>query len=188
MPRLGYGKREHVMNVMVSSLKKADKMASSDPDNAKIEFLDDPATVRRKIGEAPCSEGSMGNAVLGILRDVLIPVSELRLERQRGQTGLNAAEGETGGSQEPFASDDAPPGTLFSVRTQTADGEQREQHYASYGAIEADFAAGKIQAAALKDAVANALSGVMEPVRRAYAASAEWQRIDQLAYPVPEGE
>jgi len=188
MPRLGYGKREHIMNVMVSSLKKADKMASSDPTNAKIEFLDDPATVRRKLGEAPCSVGNVGNAVLGILRDVLIPVSELRLERQRGQTGLNAAEGQTGGSQEPFASDDAPPGTLFSVRAQTAEGEQQEQHYASYGAIEADFAAGKIQAAALKDAVANALSGVIEPVRRAYAASAEWQRIDQLAYPVPEGE
>ncbi|THH14200.1 hypothetical protein EW146_g6115, partial [Bondarzewia mesenterica] len=55
LPRLGYAKRAHLMNAMVPGLAGG-KMSSSDPDS-KIDFLDPPEVVRRKIKKAFCEEG-----------------------------------------------------------------------------------------------------------------------------------
>ena len=56
-------------------------MSSSDPDS-KIDFLDPPEVVRRKIKGAFCEEGNTAeNGVLAFVNAVLIPISQLRLER-----------------------------------------------------------------------------------------------------------
>ena len=63
LPRLGYAKRAHLMNKMVPGLTGG-KMSSSEP-NSKIDFLDPPDVVKRKIKSAFCEEGNVAeNGVL----------------------------------------------------------------------------------------------------------------------------
>ncbi|RYO84817.1 hypothetical protein DL762_005478 [Monosporascus cannonballus] len=57
LPQLGYRKRAHLMNPMVPGLSGS-KMSSSVPDS-KIEFLDDPETINRKVFNAPCEDGKV---------------------------------------------------------------------------------------------------------------------------------
>ncbi|KAJ7905008.1 tyrosine tRNA ligase [Mycena leptocephala] len=106
LPRLGYAKRAHLMNAMVPGLAGG-KMSSSDP-NSKIDFLDAPEVVRKKIKAAFCEEGNVAeNGILAFLDAVLIPISQLRLENaKKGGSIL-----EPTGDLKPFASNDAPEGT-----------------------------------------------------------------------------
>src|SRR6266571_9004705 len=107
LPRLGYAKRAHLMNAMVPGLAGG-KMSASDP-NSKIDILDPEDVIRRKLKSAFCEEGNIeGNGVLSFVEAVLIPMSQLRLERNTVlETGL--------GDQRPFISDGAPPGTVFTI-------------------------------------------------------------------------
>ena len=68
---------------------------------------------------------------------------------------------------------------MFSI----TEGEGEAKHYRSYGEIEHDIIENKISSQMLNVAVANAFNQLLEPVRRMYAESDEWQRIDKLAYP-----
>lgn len=73
LPQIGYKKRSHLMNVMVSGLKGS-KMSSSDPDS-KIDLLDDTKTIERKIKKAFCEEGNITEApLLEFLKYVAFPV------------------------------------------------------------------------------------------------------------------
>ena len=180
IPILGYRRREHLMNVMVAGLDGL-KMSSSKSAETKIEFLDDPETVRDKISGAACPEREVaGNGVLGLLRDVLIPISEQRVERLLGKTGLNVHE--NNGSepdQRPFCSPRSPTGTVF-----TTYGEHgEEQNFSSYEAIEAAFVAGQLQPESLKRAVTDGFNVLLAPIRATYMESEEWQKLDKLAYP-----
>ena len=74
------------MNAMVPGLAGG-KMSSSDPDS-KIDFLDTPDAVRRKIKKAFCEEGNVAdNGVLAFVRAVVIPVSVMRIERAKERAG-----------------------------------------------------------------------------------------------------
>ncbi|OBZ72816.1 Tyrosine--tRNA ligase, cytoplasmic [Grifola frondosa] len=107
LPRIGYAKRAHLMNPMVPGLGGG-KMSSSDP-NSKIDFLDAPELVRRKIKNAFCEEGNI-----------------LRLERIHGETGADTEEGKGAtGDQTPFVLEGAPEGTVFSIF-------RKEDHGGSY--------------------------------------------------------
>ena len=103
------------MNPMVPGLGGG-KMSSSDP-NSKIDFLDPPATIRKKIKGAFCEEGNVAdNGVLSFVEAVLFPISQMRLERIQGKTGVDSEEGqEATGDQAPFTVDGAPEGTVFSI-------------------------------------------------------------------------
>lgn len=168
------------MNVMVAGLDGL-KMSSSKPAETKIEFLDDPDTVRNKISRAACPERQVTeNGVLGLLRDVLIPISEQRVERLQGKVGFNANESSISQlDQRPFCSAEAPAGTVFT--TYADNGE--EQNFGSYEAVEAAFVAGQVQPDALKKAVVESFNALLAPIRVAYAESEEWQEVDRLAYP-----
>ena len=170
------------MNVIVEGLDGL-KMSSSKPPETKIEFLDDPETVRTKVFKATCEDGiTSPNGLLGILRDVLIPISELRVERLQGATALNLGEGNSAlGDQNPFISSDAPRGTLFSFSDESIRGTT--QHYSSFSDIEHAFAQRKLSSNMLKSSITSALNQLLAPIREIYAASDEWQRIDRLAYP-----
>lgn len=77
LPHLGYKKRAHLMNPMVPGLHGA-KMSSSDLDS-KIDFLDDPKSVERKMKKAFCEEGNIqDNGVLSFVKFVLFPVKHIK--------------------------------------------------------------------------------------------------------------
>ena len=109
-------------------------MSSSDP-NSKIDILDSPDAVRSKIKKAVCEPGTIaGNGVLAFLKVVLIPISELRIERMQEKADAEAGQ-DAIGDQRPFASADAPEGTVFSVELEARDGGGFK-HYKSYDEVD----------------------------------------------------
>ena len=186
LPRLGYKKRAHLMNPMVPGLGGG-KMSSSDP-NSKIDFLDPPEVVRRKIKSAFCEEGNVEeNGVISFVEAVLIPISQLRLERLHGDTGADSEEGqEAVGDQTPFALEGAPEGTVFSIFRKEEYGGSL--HYKSAQELKDDFAAKKLHPKDLKTAVADAIVKLLTPIREAFEASEEWKEVEKLAYPDPNAK
>jgi tyrosyl-tRNA synthetase len=82
LPRIGYKKRIHMMNPIISALSPVAtkgeivKMSSSDK-NSKISVLDTPKNIRKKINSAFCEEGNAeDNTVLTLLKGLLWPILE----------------------------------------------------------------------------------------------------------------
>lgn len=70
LPQLGYAKRIHFMNPMVPGLAGG-KMSSSEEDS-KIDLLDTPANVKKKIKRAFCEPGNIAdNGLLSFTKHVL---------------------------------------------------------------------------------------------------------------------
>ncbi|UZJ51218.1 hypothetical protein CBS101457_000538 [Exobasidium rhododendri] len=178
LPKLGYAKRAHLMNSMVPGLKGS-KMSSSDS-GSKIDFLDTPSDVKKKLKDAFCIEGVVEeNGVLAFVKAVILPISRLRqesdsLKTRRDQEGIS----------KPLILEDAPEGTLFSI-------SRREQfggnlHYSDYETIASDFAAKKLHPLDLKSGVADAINTLLEPIQTAYKTNPEFQTAETSAYPVAQ--
>lgn len=76
LPAIGYKKRSHLMNVMVPGLA-GPKMSSSDPDS-KIDLLEAPEDVKRKLSKAFCEEGNITeNGILSFVKTVLFPLGSM---------------------------------------------------------------------------------------------------------------
>ncbi|KAJ5167514.1 uncharacterized protein N7482_006295 [Penicillium canariense] len=76
LPRLGYKERAHLMNPLVPSLS-AGKMSSSEP-NSKIDLLDTPDVVARKVKKANAAPKQVHeNGLISFVEYVLLPASEL---------------------------------------------------------------------------------------------------------------
>ncbi len=80
LPKLGYSKRIHLMNPMVSSLRKEKhdghitKMSASDI-NTKIDVMDGKKKIKTKIGQAYCLPGDItDNTPLQLLEHVIYPI------------------------------------------------------------------------------------------------------------------
>lgn len=158
-------------------------MSASDP-NSKIDFLDPPEVVRKKIKSAFCEEGNPDNGVLAFVKAVLMPISQLRLERGQGLDGEEIKQATA--NQLPLASEDAPEGTLFSVvRPEKFGGSL---HYKSYQEIEDDFSKKELHPKDLKGAVADAIVGLLAPIQDAYKNDPEWQAVTAAAYPDPNAK
>ncbi|KNC25925.1 hypothetical protein FF38_03681 [Lucilia cuprina] len=70
LPQLGYEKRIHFMNPMVPGLAGG-KMSSSEEDS-KIDLLDSPANVKKKLKKAFCEPGNIAdNGLLSFVKHVL---------------------------------------------------------------------------------------------------------------------
>lgn len=164
------------MNPMVPGLQGA-KMSSSDP-NSKIDFLDPPNVVRTKIKKAFCEEGNITeNGLLAFAKAVLIPISELRIERLDAEkAGLGQSDGKL-----PFAGSGAPEGTVFTIPRDEKYGGPL--HFATYGDLEAAFEAKEIHPGDLKKTVGDAIIELLEPIQKAYQENEEWQKVTELAYP-----
>ncbi|GLB43008.1 putative tyrosyl-trna synthetase [Lyophyllum shimeji] len=181
LPRLGYRKRAHLMNAMVPGLAGG-KMSSSDP-NSKIDFLDSPEAVRKKIKLAFCEEGNAEeNGVLSFVEAVLIPISELRLSRLAGDPVLEAGTGD----QKPFVGEGAPVGTVFTVERDEKFGGSL--HYSSFKEMKQDFEEKKLHPKDLKNSVAAAINNLLEPIRKAFEENEEWKKVEALAYPDPNAK
>ena len=174
------------MNPMVPGLGGG-KMSSSDP-NSKIDFLDGPKVVEKKIKSAFCEEGNVTeNGLLAFINAVVIPISQLRIERAQGKTGADAEEGAGAvGEQTPFVLEGAPEGTVFSIFRKEEHGGSL--HYHDFAALEADFAAKKVHPKDLKTAVADAIVRLLDPIRKTFEADEEWQKVEKLAYPDPNAK
>ncbi|XP_022912822.2 tyrosine--tRNA ligase, cytoplasmic [Onthophagus taurus] len=73
LPQLGYQKRAHLMNPMVPGLTGA-KMSSSE-DESKIDLLDTPAAVKKKLKKAFCEPGNIeNNGILSFTKHVIFPL------------------------------------------------------------------------------------------------------------------
>ncbi|OJD30386.1 tyrosyl-trna synthetase [Diplodia corticola] len=178
IPQLDYRQRLHAMNPIVAGLDGL-KMSSSKPADTKIMFLDDPDTVRRKVQNAACQPREVaGNGVMELLKHVLMPIGEMQLERERGQTGFNDVE-RTQGSGRQFVSDGAPDDAVFSV----VGPEEKVMHFTSYEEVEKAYVGGTVDPQPLKRAVAEAFNSVLAPILKIYQESKEWQEVDRLAYP-----
>ena len=142
------------MNPMVDGLTGT-KMSSSMPDS-KVEFLDSPETIRRKILQADCQDGQVkGNGLLAVLKLIIIPLRENQLESSEGRRVVFQADLEEGGPK----------------------------RYHSYGDIVSDFAERKLSSLALKQAVAVIICEALAPLREMYEKNDEWQSVKDLAYP-----
>ncbi|KAF7293225.1 Tyrosine tRNA ligase [Mycena chlorophos] len=179
LPRLGYTKRAHLMNAMVPGLAGG-KMSSSDP-NSKIDFLDSPEAVKKKIKLAFCEEGTVeGNGVLAFVEAVLIPISKLRIENLRSNGAILDE------PLQPFVAEGAPEGTVFSIARDEKFGGP--MHYASYAELRDSFASKALHPGDLKQAVAASINKLLDPIRKAFEDDKEWQEIEKLAYPDPNAK
>ena len=78
LPKIGFQKRAHLMSPLIPGLQEGGKMSSSDPDS-KIDLVDRPDVVRRKLKKAYCPPKQVeGNGVLSFVEFVLFPASALK--------------------------------------------------------------------------------------------------------------
>lgn len=162
LPKLGYKKRVHLMNKMVPGLAGG-KMSSSDP-NSKIDFLDSPEVVVRKIEAASCEDGIIkDNGVLAFVGNVIVPIEALM--RSQGRVG----DAIWVGAEE----------SVFTVEEEGG----KLHHFATFEALELEFAAGTVKPAGLKQAVAKAINALLKPIQEDLLNDLEFARISKLAYP-----
>jgi tyrosyl-tRNA synthetase len=177
LPKLGYAKRAHLMNAMVPGLKGS-KMSSSDS-SSKIDFLDGPSDVKKKLNAAHCIEGVVEeNGVLAFAKAVLFPIARLRQESEKLGTNLK----DKTGMSRSLSTDDAPTGTMFSIQRPEKFGGNL--HYKSYQDLETDFAEKKLHPMDLKNGVADAINTLLEPIQAAYEGDPAFQSAEAQAYPV----
>ncbi|KAH8916935.1 tyrosine tRNA ligase [Atractiella rhizophila] len=172
LPKIGYQRRIHLMNAMVPSMTAGGKMSSSDP-NSKIDFLDSPAAVKKKIKSAYAAPGEVeGNGVLAFCKAVIFPIGELKVHGIKGVM-------EKKGTWEAVA-DGAPEGTIFSIRREEKYGGN--VHYSKYEDLEADYASQKVFPADLKAGVLDVILALIKPIQEAFEADEAWKKVERAAY------
>ncbi|KAF6819377.1 tyrosyl-trna synthetase [Colletotrichum plurivorum] len=81
LPKVGYKVRAHLLNPMVPGLNGG-KMSSSDPDS-KIDLLDAPEVVQKKLRKAECvPKVAENNGVLSFVEYVLLPAAALKGKKE----------------------------------------------------------------------------------------------------------
>lgn len=144
------------MNPLVPGLL-GPKMSSSIPDS-KIEFLDSPEEVHRKVNNASCDygKGKDDNGVLAVLYHIVLPI-----RKHLSEISGNAHVAE--------------------IQIETEAGSTNA--YSSFEDIERDFNEKVFSANLLKTAVATAICDILAPLRKLYANDKAWRDNEELAYP-----
>jgi tyrosyl-tRNA synthetase len=156
LPRIGYRKRAHLMNPLIPGLQEGGKMSSSDPDS-KIDLLDSPEIVKKKLKKAFCPPKQVdGNGVISFVEFVLLPASALKNTENPGQPRFTVSRRDA----EPLV-------------------------YTSIEKIKEDYLADVLQPQALKPAVTDALLEILAPIKKTFDETKEWQEIEARAYPPP---
>ena len=79
LPKLGYKPRIEVMNPMLPGLI-GDKMSASD-EKSKIDLLDSPESVKKKLKGAKCIEGDCDNGLMNFLKYVIMTLKSDKGEK-----------------------------------------------------------------------------------------------------------
>lgn len=88
LPQIAYTKRIHLMNPMVPGLAGG-KMSSSEI-QSKIDLLDEPETVKRKLQSAPCDPNNpTENGVLAFIQHVILPLFDKFVIESRNKEYVN---------------------------------------------------------------------------------------------------
>ncbi|CAD6571739.1 MAG: hypothetical protein ASARMPRED_004773 [Alectoria sarmentosa] len=149
---LGFKTRAHLMNPMVPGLSGG-KMSSSDP-KSKIDLLDDPATIHKKIAKAYCAPGQIeGNGILAFIQHVLLPYSQL--QSSDGKTAAISV----------ILKDQTEP-TIFR----------------SFAEVTEAYAADCLTPQLAKKVVEESLVKLTTSIRQHFETDKEWQRIADAAY------
>lgn len=150
---LGYKKRGHLMNKMVPGLGQGGKMSASDP-NSKIDILENPKIVKKKIGSAFCAPGNIeDNGLLAFVKNVIGPAHELK----HGD-----------GTFEFFIDRPEQYGGAITFK--------------SYEDLEKAFESEELSPVDLKSGVSDAINALLAPVIAEYQANPEFQEIEKKAY------
>lgn len=149
---LGYKTRAHLMNPMVPGLSGG-KMSSSDP-KSKVDILDDPATIRKKLAKAFCAPREVeGNGILTFIQHVLLPYSQ-----------LNSSDGKTA-SLTAVLKDETEPTT-----------------FSSFAEVVEAYKADRLTPQLAKKIVEEGLIELTTSIRDRFEADREWQSIADAAY------
>ncbi|KAI9781896.1 MAG: hypothetical protein M1816_002160 [Peltula sp. TS41687] len=155
LPRIGYRERAHLMNPMVPGLAGG-KMSSSDQDS-KIDLLDTPDVVKKKIKKAYAVPKEVeGNGMIAFVEYVLLPVSALKNEDGQGQ---------------------------FHVERRREEGGSIV--YTNIDDVKEDYKADKLTPQLLKSGVTAAIQELLAPIQAEYQSTPAWQEIALKAYPPP---
>lgn len=159
---VGYKKRAHLMNPMVPGLGQGGKMSASDP-NSKIDVLDDPKQVRKKVNSAYCAPGEVeDNGLIAFIEYVIQPIQELRAEKDN----------------------------VFKLDIDRPEKYGGPISFDSLDQLKADYASGKLSPVDLKSGVADNIIELLAPIRETFDASEEFKEAQLKGYPVeqPKGE
>jgi len=81
LPKLNYKVRAHLMNNMIPGLGAGGKMSASEPDS-KIDLLDGPEAVEKKLRKAVCVPKEVeGNGVIAFVEHVIMRAIALKIDR-----------------------------------------------------------------------------------------------------------
>ncbi|EJS43561.1 tys1p [Saccharomyces arboricola H-6] len=155
LPSLGYKKRAHLMNPMVPGLTQGGKMSASDP-NSKIDLLEEPKQVKKKINSAFCSPGNVeDNGLLSFVEYVIAPIQELKFGAGHFEFFIDRPD-KFGG---PIT-------------------------FNSFEDLKLGFKEEKLSPPDLKIGVADAVNELLEPIRQEFANNKEFQEASEKGYPV----
>ncbi|KAI3402717.1 TYS1 [Candida oxycetoniae] len=155
LPSIGHRKRAHLMNPMVPGLGQGGKMSASDP-NSKIDIIEEPKIVKKKINSAYCAPGDINNGLIAFLEYVVQPIHELK-------TGKD-------GSFE-----------LIIERPEKYGGRIT---YDSLDQLKKDYEENKLAAPDLKTGVADKINELLAPIRADFEKDEEFQSVQKNGYPV----
>ena len=174
LPKLGYKERAHLMNPMVPGLAGG-KMSASDPDS-KIDLLDTPDVVRKKLKKAyAVPKETDGNGIISFVEYVLFPVSGLKNPgRPEFVVERRAGEGDA----------------LVYTNIEALKEDYRiDKVFILYVAMSddalPDVTLSQLTPQLLKGAVTTSLVALLGPIQAEFQASSEWQDIERKAYPPP---
>lgn len=155
LEKIGYKKRAHLMNPMVPGLGQGGKMSASDP-NSKIDLLEEPKQVKKKINAAFCAPGNVEeNGLLSFVEFVVRPIQELK--HGDGHFAFHIERPEKFGGPLDFD---------------------------SFDALKQAFKEEQLAPPDLKTGVADAINELLAPLREEYANNKEYQEANEKGYPV----
>lgn len=158
LPSLKFKKRAHLMNPMVPGLGLGGKMSASDP-NSKIDIIEDPKIVRKKVNSAYCAPGDIkDNGLLSFLQYVVQPIQELKAEKEG----------------------------VFSLDIDRPEKYGGPISYDCMDKLKADFESGVLSPVDLKSGVADRIIELLAPIKAEYDATPEFQLAQQNGYPVAQ--
>ncbi|EER35599.1 tyrosyl-tRNA synthetase [Candida tropicalis MYA-3404] len=156
LPSIGYKKRAHLMNPMVPGLGQGGKMSASDP-NSKIDIVEEPKVVKKKVNSAYCAPGEIqDNGLIAFIEYVIQPINELK-------TGVEGS----------F--------NLYIDRPEKFGGPIQ---YDSVETLKNDFVEGKLAPPDLKSGVADKINELLAPIRAEFETNEEFQEAEKKGYPV----
>lgn len=152
---IGYKKRAHLMNTMIPGLGQGGKMSASDP-NSKIDILEEPKIVKKKINSAYCAPGDIkDNGLLAFLEHVIQPIQSLKAGKE-----------------------------TFNFFIDRPDKYGGPITYESLDQLKSDFESEKLSPVDLKSGMADKINELLAPIKEKFNSNKEFQEFGEKGYPV----